>query len=72
MDEDRIADIFIVGVIITILVLKLTNVITIPWVWLLSPIWILFGIGFIFAFVVTLICLLQEYIHKKEKNNERN
>lgn len=72
MDENRIADIFIVGVIITILVLKLTNVITVPWVWLLSPIWILFGIGFIFAFVVTLICLLQEYIHKKEKNNERN
>lgn len=72
MDEDRLADIFIIGVIVTILVLKLTNVITIPWIWLLSPIWILFGIGFIFAIAVTLICLLQEYIHKKEKNNERS
>jgi hypothetical protein len=67
MDEDRIVDIFIIGIIITILVLKLTNVITISWIWLLSPIWILFGIGFVLAIILTLICLLQEYIHKKEK-----
>lgn len=67
MNEDRIVDIFIIGAIITVIVLKITNVITIPWIWLLSPIWILFGMGLGFAIIITFGCLLDEYIHKRRK-----
>jgi len=72
MNEDRIADICIIGVIITIIVLKLTNVIKISWLWLLSPIWILFGTGIILAIFITIACLIKtQLIDKKEKENER-
>lgn len=49
MNEDRIVDIFLVVAIIAVIVLKITNVITISWLWLLAPIWIPFGIGCVFA-----------------------
>jgi hypothetical protein len=72
MNEDKIVDIFIIGVIVTVIVLKITNVIKISWLWLLSPIWILLGAGLIFAIGLTIICLIDECINKRRKNNERN
>jgi len=72
MDEDRLADIIIICAIITVIILKITNVIKISWFWLLSPIWILGGMGVIFAIMITLAYLFRKYINKKEKNNERN
>jgi len=71
MNEDKIVDIFIIGVIVTVIVLKITNVIKISWLWLLSPIWILFGAGLVFAIGLTIICLIDECINKRRKNNER-
>lgn len=64
MSEDRITDILIIGIIITVIVLKITNVITISWLWLLSPIWILFGIGCALAFVFLIIVAIEHYINK--------
>lgn len=64
MSEDRIADILIIGAIITVIVLKITNVITISWFWLLSPIWIPFGIGCALAFVFLIIVAIEHYINK--------
>lgn len=72
MNEDRLADIVVIGAIITVIILKITNVIKISWLWLLSPIWILFGAGIILATGLTIICIVGKFINKKEKNNERN
>lgn len=72
MDEDRLADILVIGAIITVIILKITNVIKISWLWLLSPIWILLCAGIILAIGLTLICLIEELVNKKEKNNERS
>jgi membrane-bound metal-dependent hydrolase YbcI (DUF457 family) len=66
MNEDRIVDFFIIGAVITVIVLKITNVIKISWLWLLSPIWIPFGVGCIFAFVFLIVVLIEIYIDKKE------
>lgn len=66
MKHDRIADIIIIGSIITVIVLKITNVIKVPWIWLLSPIWMLFGVGCIFVFIFLIIIAIENYINKKE------
>lgn len=70
-DEDRIVDIGIIIGLITIIVLKITNVITIPWIWLLCPIWGLLGIGIVFAILMTLLCIISTHWNKhKEKKYE--
>ena len=71
MNEDRIADFIVIGAVIAIIVLKIVDVIKIPWLWLLSPIWIPFGLGIIIMISLTIYCLVQEYIYKRRKNNER-
>ena len=65
MDEDRIVDIVIIGAILTVIILKIVGVITISWLWLFSPIWILFGLGLILAVFMTIICILSEYIDRR-------
>ena len=61
MNEDRIADVLIIIAIITVIVLKLCNVITISWLWLTSIVWIPFLVGVGFAafimiwFIVSII-----------------
>jgi len=61
---DRIADVAVIGAIIAVIVLKIIGIITIPWVWLLSPIWICFGLGIIIALAMMIIFFIQ---CKKEK-----
>ena len=39
MDEDRVADLIVVGAILTIIILKITGVIKLSWFWLLSHVW---------------------------------
>ena len=51
---DRIADIFIVVLIALIIGLKLEGIITISWFWLLSPLWLLFGLGVILSIKPTI------------------
>lgn len=52
MDEDRIADIFLIIAAITVIILKITNVIKISWLWLTSIIWIPFALGLVLTFVL--------------------
>ena len=52
MDEDRIADIFLIIAAITVIILKITNVIKISWLWLTSIIWIPFALGLVLIFVL--------------------
>ena len=67
MNNDRIADVFIIGAIITVIALKLTGVITLSWFWLLSPLWGLFIIGLVGAVGLTLICLIINWIQDRRK-----
>jgi hypothetical protein len=64
--EDRICDIIIILGILTVIILKITNVITISWFWLLSPLWIIFGLGTILAILITISCLIHMKRSKKK------
>ena len=72
MNEDRIADIFIIGVVITVIILKIVNIITIPWVWLLCPIWGLMGVGVVFAIIIIISYYANSWwkSFKRRKKNE--
>jgi len=50
MNEDRVADIFLMVAAITVIILKITNVIKISWLWLTSIIWIPFTLGIVLSF----------------------
>lgn len=56
MDSDKMADIFIVTVIIAILVAKIAGWITWPWIWITAIIWIPFAICLVLF--ILLICML--------------
>ncbi len=68
MSEDKLVDIFIVVAVIVAIALKITNVITISWLWLLAPIWIPLGIGCILASIMCLYFFFTLFINKKEIN----
>lgn len=38
--------------------LKLTNIINWSWLWVLSPLWIAWAIGFVFLFVCVIVVVL--------------
>lgn len=67
MSEDRFIDAIIIGAILTVIALKITGIITISWLWLLSPLWILAGLGAILAIILTIMCLISTHINKGEK-----
>ena len=67
MNEDRFVDIFIILCAIAIVVLKITNVITLSWLWLLSPLWILAGLGIILCIITTIMFIIHDFTYKKEK-----
>ena len=69
---ETLTEISIIVGIISIIVLKIMNVITIPWIWLLSPIWILFLLGCIFAVFYIGIIIIRILIEdKRREKNER-
>ncbi len=68
--EDRIADITLIILLLSVIILKLTNVIQIPWIWLLCPIWLAFGLGLVLA-IIFIILYIYEILFHKEKKNER-
>ena len=70
MDSDRVADILIIVIFLSIIGLKIANVITLSWFWLFSPIIFLFGIGIILAIFMTLACIISTYIDNKRRNKE--
>lgn len=66
MDEDRIVDILLIGGVITIIILRICNVITWPWKWIFAPIWIPLGIGVILALIFAIVIIIY-YIKEKNK-----
>ena len=66
--EDKCIDIFIILCIVAVIVLKITGVITIPWLWISAIIWIPFLLGCILAIIIVMIAIIQNAIEKiKEK-----
>ena len=66
--EDKYIDIFIILCVVTVVVLKLTGVITWSWLWLTAIIWVPFLIGCVIATGIILLAIIQNTIEKiKEK-----
>ena len=71
---DKCADIFILLAVLTVIGLKIGGIITIPWVWLLAPIWVTFLVGLVIACIVLVLflgTLVVDKIEIKENKNER-
>lgn len=69
MDEDRIADIFLIIAAITVIILKITNIIKISWLWLTSIIWIPFALGLVLTFVLIIWYEIEVIIDKIRRKN---
>lgn len=69
MDDfsDRLVDIFVTAIIVAVVTLKLSGVIKVSWLWLLSPIWILFLLGFVLALIVVICGIFYTFIDKRRK-----
>ena len=65
MNEDRIVEIALIVGIIAVIVLKITNVIKISWLLLLSPIWFTFGVGIVIAIFVLIVIIISCVKEKK-------
>ncbi len=65
MEGDRIADVICILTIIAVIVLKITNVITISWFWLTAILWIPLLIGCVLALVLGLLFCVTILIDKR-------
>ena len=71
--SDRLVDIILILGIIGVIVLKIVGVITLEWIWLLSPIWVPFGLGIVLLIVLVTILMIKGFYNLfKERKNERN
>ena len=68
---DTAVDIFLLACIILVIYLKVTGVITLSWFWIFSPIIFLFGMGFVLAVVLAIICIVVLLTNDKEIKDER-
>lgn len=66
MNEDRIVDVVAALVILAIPILRILNIITIPWVWILAPLWLGLGAGIILAIIFIILFVIKG----KEIKNE--
>ena len=64
--EDRVVDIFLLIGLVAVIALKISGVITVPWVWLLSPLWIPFLI-MVAGMIVITIWFIIDTIKEKRK-----
>ena len=70
---DNITDAMMLSCFLVIIYLKIINVITISWIWILSPIWGSLLIGTILLLIVVSIHVTKYIIKKIRRNyNERN
>lgn len=71
-NTERLVDITVITIIISVIILKIIGVIKIAWFWLLSPLWILFGLGVAICVVITSSVIIMDLINRiKERKNER-
>ena len=66
MNEDRIVDVVAALAILAIPILRILNIITIPWVWILAPLWLGLGVGTILAIIFIILFVIKG----KEIKNE--
>ena len=64
--EDRVVDIFLLIGLVAVIALKISGVITIPWLWLLSPLWIPF-LMLVAGMIVITIWFIIDTIKEKRK-----
>lgn len=70
--EDRVTDIFIGLVYLSIIILRAFNVITWSWWFIFSPFWVSFLLGLAFTVLFLIIGIpIIIYSHIKEHKNER-
>ena len=67
MNDDRIADIIVIFIIVMIFLARICGWITWPWIWMLAPIWIPLGLGTLFSIFVVIVIIIEEI---KERQNE--
>ena len=65
--EDLVVNIIIAVAIAAVIILKICGVITLSWLWLLSPIWISFGIGCIGALALFIGLSIQLLFERKKE-----
>ena len=65
MEGDRIVDVVFILAIIAVIALKITNVITISWLWLTAILWIPLLIGCVLALVFGLFFYITILIDKR-------
>ena len=71
--EDKVVDYILLGIVTIILILKITNIITVPWVYLLAPLWVPLVFGFALMIISLIIIIINAIIKTiKENKNERN
>lgn len=61
--EGQIESLVILLGICAVIILKFMGIITIPWVWLLSPLWL----GFAFLVLLTLIIVIKNLIYNIQR-----
>lgn len=66
MNEDRIVDAVAALIILAVPILRILNIITIPWVWILAPLWLGLGAGIILAIIFIILFVIKG----KEIENE--
>ena len=67
--EGQLESLIILLIIAAIFIMKFIGIITIPWIWLLSPLWL----GAAFLFLLTFVIIIRNVINniKRRKENER-
>ena len=71
MNDDKIIDTVIIGIIVVILTLKIAGIFTISWWLLLSPVLIALGIGIIIA-IIFVIFFIREYYKEDKRRHDEN
>lgn len=66
MNEDRIVDAVAALIILAVPILRILNIITIPWVWILAPLWLGLSVGTILAIIFIILFVIKG----KEIKNE--
>jgi hypothetical protein len=63
-------DAIVVGLLfVALLVLRATNIITWPWIWIFAPLWIPLALAFVVVSVILLLTALQGVIQRHRKHD---
>jgi len=66
--EDKLVDWIVAVIAVGIIILKICGVITIPWVWILFPIWGFVLLGMCFCLIVLIGLIISRIIERFKKD----